>query len=53
MVAPIIAFAGLTVASLIKTVVAEYTANMGRLKLAQSFLVDRFDYKLEKKIGKG
>jgi len=51
-VAPIIAFAGLTVASLIKTVVAEYTANMGRRKLAQSFLVNRVDSKLEKKFGK-
>jgi len=51
-VAPIIAFAGLTVASLIKTVVAEYTANMGRKKLAQSFLVERLDSKLEKKFGK-
>ena len=52
MVAPIIAFAGLTVASLIKTVVAEYTANMGRRKLARSFLVERVDSKLEKKFGK-
>ncbi|MHA1443220.1 MAG: hypothetical protein ACTSRJ_01900 [Candidatus Hodarchaeales archaeon] len=52
MVAPIIAFAGLTVASLIKTVVAEYTANMGRQKLAQSFLIERMDSKLEKKFGK-
>ena len=49
MVTPIIAFAGLTVASLIKTVIAEYTANMGRQKLAQSFLVERVDSKLEKK----
>ncbi|MCK4848979.1 MAG: hypothetical protein KAT16_08150 [Candidatus Heimdallarchaeota archaeon] len=52
MVTPIIAFAGLTVASLIKAVVAEYTANMGRRKLAQSFLVERVDSKLEKKFGK-
>jgi len=51
-VAPIIAFAGLTVASLIKTVVAEYTANMGRRKIAQSFLIERMDSKLEKKFGK-
>jgi hypothetical protein len=51
-VAPIIGFAGLTVAALVKAVVAEYTANMARKKLAKSFLVDRLDSKLEKKFGK-
>lgn len=52
MVAPIICFAGLTVAALIKTVVADYTGNMARKKLAKSFLIDRIDSKLETKFGK-
>ncbi|MHA1993693.1 MAG: hypothetical protein ACW97Z_04070 [Candidatus Hodarchaeales archaeon] len=52
MVAPFIGFAGLTVAALIKAVVAEYTANISRKKIAQSYLVERIDGKLEKKFGK-
>jgi hypothetical protein len=51
-VAPIIGFAGLTVAALIKAVVAEYTADMAKNKLAKSFLIERIDSKLEKKFGK-
>ncbi len=52
MVAPFIGFAGLTVAALIKAVVAEYTANISRKKIAQSYLVERIDGKLESKFGK-
>ena len=52
MVAPIIGFAGLTVAALIKAVVAEYTANMAKEKLAKSFLIERIDSKLETKFGR-
>ncbi|MFX0173335.1 MAG: hypothetical protein ACFE9L_15690 [Candidatus Hodarchaeota archaeon] len=52
MVAPLIAFAGLTVAALIRQVVADYTANMAKKTLAKSFLVQRIDKKLEKKLGK-
>ena len=52
MVAPFIGFAGLTVAALIKAVVAEYTANISRKKIAQSYLVERIDGKLENKFGK-
>ncbi|MFX0185529.1 MAG: hypothetical protein ACFE95_20790, partial [Candidatus Hodarchaeota archaeon] len=52
MVAPLIAFAGLTVAALVKQIVADYTANMARKSLAKSFLIERIDRKLEKKLGK-
>ncbi len=52
MVAPFIGFAGLTVAALIKAVVAEYTANISRKKIAKSYLVERIDGKLESKFGK-
>lgn len=52
MVAPLIAFAGLTVAALVKQVVADYTANMAKKSLAKSFLIERIDGKLEKKLGK-
>ncbi|GAG08045.1 unnamed protein product, partial [marine sediment metagenome] len=52
MVAPLIAFAGLTVAALVKQVVADYTANMAKKKLAKSFLIERIDKKVEKKLGK-
>ncbi|MHA2094636.1 MAG: hypothetical protein ACW98F_08405 [Candidatus Hodarchaeales archaeon] len=51
-VAPFIGFAGLTVAALIKAVVADYTANISRKKIAQSYLVERIDGKLETKFGK-
>lgn len=52
MVAPLIAFAGLTVAALVKQVVADYTANMAKKKLAKSFLIERIDKKFERKLGK-
>ncbi len=52
MVAPIVAFAGLTVAALIKQVVADYTANMAKKNIARSYLIERIDNKLEKKLGK-
>ncbi|MFX0015444.1 MAG: hypothetical protein ACFE98_12705 [Candidatus Hermodarchaeota archaeon] len=52
MVGPLVAFAGLTVAALVKQVVADYTANMAKKKLAKSFLIERIDTKLEKKLGK-
>ncbi len=55
-VAPVIAFAGLTVAALVKQVVVDYTAgvvkNKAKKSLAKSFLIDRIDKKLEKKFGK-
>lgn len=53
MVAPIIGFAGLTVAAFLRQVVGEYTANIARKKLASSYLVDRIDSKIENKFGKG
>lgn len=53
MVAPIIGFAGITVAAFLRQVVGEYTANIARKKLASSYLVERIDNKIEKKFGKG
>lgn len=56
MVAPLIAFAGLTVAALVKQVVVDYAAGVVKSKakksLAKSFLIERIDKKLEKKYGK-
>jgi hypothetical protein len=52
LVAPLVAFAGLTVAALVKQIVADYTANMAKKALAHSFLIERIDKKLERKFGK-
>ncbi|MHA1974206.1 MAG: hypothetical protein ACTSW1_14500 [Candidatus Hodarchaeales archaeon] len=52
MVAPFLAFAGLTVAAFIKQIVADYTADVAKKKLANSFLIERMDSKLEKRFGK-
>ncbi|MFW9778126.1 MAG: hypothetical protein ACFFE8_04665 [Candidatus Heimdallarchaeota archaeon] len=52
MIPPLIAFAGLTVAALIKQIILDSTANMAKKSLARSYLVKRIDTKLEKKYGK-
>ncbi len=52
MVFPLLPFIGLTVGSLIKQILADYTANMAKKKLAKSFLIKRIDKKLEHKYGK-
>ncbi|MFX0085679.1 MAG: hypothetical protein ACFFAU_08390 [Candidatus Hodarchaeota archaeon] len=52
MVIPILPFIGLTVGSLIKQIIADYTADMAKKKLAKSFLIERIDKKLENKYGK-
>jgi len=52
LVAPFLAFAGLTAAAFVKQIVADYTAGFARKKLANSFLIERIDNKLEKKFGK-
>ncbi len=52
MVALFLPFVGLTIGALVKQVLAEYTADIAKQKLANSFLVERIDGKLEKKLGK-
>jgi hypothetical protein len=52
-VAPIIGFAGITVAAFLRQVIGEYTAGIAKKKLASSYLVERIDNKIEKKFGKG
>ncbi|MFX1506129.1 MAG: hypothetical protein ACFFDC_08435 [Promethearchaeota archaeon] len=52
MVIPFLPFVGLTVFALVRQVVADYTANMAKKKLAKSFLIDRLDDKMEKRFGK-
>jgi len=52
LVFPLLPFIGLTVGSLIKQILADYTANMAKKKLAKSFLIERIDKKLEHKYGK-
>jgi hypothetical protein len=52
MVIPLLPFIGLTVGSLVRQIIADYTANMAKKKLAKSFLIERIDKKLEKKYGK-
>ncbi|MHA2328498.1 MAG: hypothetical protein ACXACR_08250, partial [Candidatus Hodarchaeales archaeon] len=53
MVLPFLPFVGLTVAAIVKNVVADYTASMAKKKLAKSFLIERIDSKIEQKFGKG
>ncbi|MFX0123175.1 MAG: hypothetical protein ACFFAE_06015 [Candidatus Hodarchaeota archaeon] len=52
MVFPFLPFVGLTVFALVRQVVTDYTASMAKKKLAKSFLIERLDYKIEKKFGK-
>ncbi len=52
MVIPFLPFVGLTVAALVKRVVTDYTAGMAKKKLSQSFLIERLDKKMERKLGK-
>ncbi|NHJ02436.1 MAG: hypothetical protein EAX86_09900 [Candidatus Heimdallarchaeota archaeon] len=52
MVATFLPFIGLTIGALIKQVLADYTADIAKKKLANSFLIERIDDKLEKKLGK-
>jgi hypothetical protein len=53
LVLPFLPFVGLTVAAIVKNVVADYTASMAKKKLAKSFLIERIDSKIEQKFGKG
>jgi hypothetical protein len=52
LVISLLPFIGLTVGSLVKQIIADYTADMAKKKLAKSFLIERIDKKLENKYGK-